>query len=204
MHLVAGHAGHGGLVSETVASDVPGAGRVLRLHKIADCAVEVHSVAAEAIVHQPALGVVHGIGEYLRVGSAVGTSMPTGVLVLMAFLTTCGHCQHVDVAKPDGFGSVAAEMYTDVTQFGGEARFVAIETSCSAMWRAMDGARICGHLVTTGATLAVLRCVVVRRAVSECNGQDCDRCENEASELEVAHHERNAVPFQLRTSEAEA
>jgi hypothetical protein len=32
----------------------------------------------------------------------VGTSVPTGVLMLMAFLAACRHGKHVDIAKADG------------------------------------------------------------------------------------------------------
>ena len=192
------------MISKIGTYDAPGTGGVLRLNKITDCAVEVHAVASEAIVGQAALGVVHGIDEDLRLGSAVRTGVPGCVFVLMALLTGRGHFRQVDIAKVDFLRSAAAEMDADVAQLCGEAGFVAVETSQGAMCRAMDGASICGHLVTTGAALAALRGVVIRRAVYEHDGQARAERDNEADKFEVAHHERNAVPFQLRTSEAEA
>jgi len=132
VHLVAGHAGHGGLVGKTGARDVPRTGGILRLDDIANRSVEMHAVTAETIVHQAALGVVRGIGEYLRVRCAVRAGMPRGVLMLMAFLAVCGHREHVGIAEPDRFGR-AGEMYTNVTQLGGEASFMAIHARGGAM-----------------------------------------------------------------------
>ena len=52
-------AGHRGLVGEVRTREAPRPSSVLRLNEIADCAVEVHAVAAETVVHQAAFGVVH-------------------------------------------------------------------------------------------------------------------------------------------------
>ncbi len=72
------------------------------------------------------------------------------------------------------------------------------------MRRGVHRRRVCSHLVATCASLAVLRGVVIRRAVNERDGHSDDECESEAGEFEVTHHERKAVPFQLRTSDADA
>ncbi len=55
---------------------LPGTGGVLRLDEIADGSVEVHAVAAEAVVGETALGVMDRVGEDLRVGDAVRAGAP--------------------------------------------------------------------------------------------------------------------------------
>ncbi len=204
MHLVAGHAGHGGLVSEVGARDVPGAGGVLRLHEIAYGSVEVHAVAAEAVVHQAAFCVVCGIGEDLRVSGAVRTGVPRSIFMLVAFLAVSGHREDVDVAQADGLWRLREEMDADVAEFGGEAGFVAIHAGGFAVCRGVDCICVVGHLVTAGAALSALGRVVIRRAIYTRYAQERDTCEQECESLEQAHHERKAVPFQLRTSAAEA
>ncbi len=169
MHLVAGHAGDGGLVSEVDARDVPGTDGVLRLHEIAYRSVEVHAVAAEAVVHQAAFCVVGGIGEDLRVSGAVRPGVPGCVFVLMAFLAVCGHRENVDVAQADGLRSAPNEMHADVAKLGGEAGFVAVHAGGVAVGRGVDCICVCGHLVAAGAALSTLGRVVVRRAVDAGN-----------------------------------
>ena len=102
------------------------------------------------------------------------------------------------------FRRLPEEMDADVAQLGGKARLVAIQACGSAVRGSVDGICIGGHLVAACAPLAVLRCVVVRRAVDACDAEERAACEQECERLEQAHHERNAVPFQLRRSEAEA
>ena len=63
--LVAGLAGHGRLIGEFGADQMPRPLRVLRLDQIAHRAVEVHAVAAQAIVHEALLGVVRWVGKDL-------------------------------------------------------------------------------------------------------------------------------------------
>ncbi len=133
VHLVAGHAGHGGLVGEAGTRNVPGTSAILRLHQVADRSIEMHAVAAKAIVHQAAFGVVGWIDENLAVGRAMRPGMPRGVFMLMAFLAVPCHGEHVGVAESDRFRQVPVEMYADMTQLGGNARFMAIHTRCSAM-----------------------------------------------------------------------
>ena len=204
MQLVAGHTRHGGFIGESRLFEMPWAKGVLWLNQVADRSMEMHAVATEAVIGKATLGVVSGIGKYLRIGGAVRSGLPRSELVLMAALALRGHGEHVDIAQMDRLGRLREEMDADVAQLGGHTSFVAIKASCGAMYGTMDGARICGHLMATGAALAVLRRVVIRRRVSEGDAQSGDRCEDEANELEDAHHERKAVPFQLRMSEADA
>ena len=109
--------------------------------------------------------VLWGIGEDLRVGGGVRPGVPGGVFVLMAALAVGGHGEHVQSRRRMDSGSRAEEMDADVTQLGGEAGVVAVEAAHVVVRRAVDGADLCGHLVAVGAAGAVLRCVVVRRAV---------------------------------------
>lgn len=204
MQLVAGHARHGGLVGESRPFEMPRAGGVHWLNQVADRAVEVHAVAAKTVVSEAALSVVGGIGKYLRICGAVRTGLPRGELVLMTALALRSHGGHVDIAKTDCLRRLREEMHADVTQLGRHAGLVAIKAGCGAMHGAMDGAGVRGHLMTTGAALAVLRGVIVRRRVGERDGESRGGCEDKAGEFEKSHHERKAVPFQLRMSEAEA
>ena len=55
MHPVARQARHRRLIGEVRAHQMPWPLRILRLHQIAHGAIEVHAVAAKAVVHQPAL-----------------------------------------------------------------------------------------------------------------------------------------------------
>ncbi len=204
MHLVACHAGHRRFIGKVGASDVPRSGGVLRLHKIADCATEMHAMAAEAIVHQTALGVVRGIGEDLRVGGAVRTCVPGCVFMLMAILAVCGHREDVGVAQTDGLWRPREEMDANVPQLGGKARFVTIETRGGTVRGSVDGGCVCGHLVAACTTLSALRSVVIRGAIDASDAEERNACEQKCESLEQAHHERNAVPFQLRTSASDA
>ena len=154
--LVAGHAGHGGLVGKIGARNEPGTGGILRLNEVADRSIEVHAVAAEAIVHQAAFGVVGWIGEDLCVGRAVRTGMPRGVLMLMAFLAVRSHRKYVNIAEMNCFRRVAAEMYADVTQLGGKARLMAIHARGAAVRGTVHRAHILRHFVAACASLAVL------------------------------------------------
>ena len=95
-------------------------------------------------------------------------------------------------------------MDPDVTQLGADARVMAIKARGGTVRRRVDGIRIGSHLVATGAPLAMLRGVVVRRAIDESDRESSAKCDNQPRDFDETHHERNAVPFQLRTSEADA
>lgn len=204
VHLVAGHAGHRGLVREVGARDVPRAGGVLRLHEIAHGSVKVHAMAAQAVVHEAAISVVRGIGEDLCVGGAMRACLPGSVFVLMAFLAACGHREHVAVAQANCFRRIATEVNADMPQLGGEAGFVAIHACGGAVDRRVNSAGVCGHLMATGAALSALRGVVVGSAVDEGDRQCRNNGNSQGSKFDESHHERKAVPFQLRTNAAEA
>ena len=158
MHLVACHARHRRLIGEIGAHDAPWTGGVLRLNKIADRAIEMHAMAAETIVHEPALSVVHRVGEDLRVGSAVRSGMPGCIFMLMAFLAVRGHRKNVDIAKADRLRSVAGEMDADVAQLGGRD---------SASWQSMQVALRCAE-TCTALTYAVISWQLA---------QPCPRCD---------------------------
>ena len=99
MNLVTRLARHCGLIGEIGAQQVPWPRCILRLDQVANRSIEVHAVAAKAIVHQTPLGVVHRIGKDLTVGSAVRTCVPCGVLALVASLAASCHLRHIRVAQ---------------------------------------------------------------------------------------------------------
>ena len=107
----------------------------MRLHHVADGAVEVHAVAAEAIVHQVLLRVLHGIGEDLLVGGAVRAGVPGCVLLLVAVLAVGYHRDNIHVAQADGLRQRAEEMDADVAQLGGQAGLVALHAVGGAVRR---------------------------------------------------------------------
>src|SRR5579859_311946 len=64
MHLVTSHTGHSRLVPHRRANQVPRPRTIHWLHKFPDRAIEVHSMAPQAIVGKPPLRVVRSIGKY--------------------------------------------------------------------------------------------------------------------------------------------
>ena len=125
--------------------------------------------------------------------------------MLMAFLAVRSHRKHVDVAQTDGFRCVAAEMYADVTQLGGKARFVAIHARGVAVRGSVHRVDVVrpsrGNLRSPG---RAVRCSSTRRRRRLPTPRNAEHCDEEGQRLEESHHERNAVPFQLRTSAADA
>ncbi len=204
MRLVAGLAGHGWLIAESIANDMPGSMRVLGLDHLADGAVEVHAMAAEAVVHQAPLGVMRGVGKDLAVGGAVRTRIPGGVFLLVALFAVGNHLEHVHIAQAEGFRHVAEEMYTDVAQLGAHTRHMTIHTVLLAVRRGMHGAYIGGHLVAVCAALAVMHGVVIGSAIGCANSKQDHRRDGDGRKFQVILHDRNPVPFQLRTNAAEA
>ncbi len=133
VNLVTGHARHGGLIGEMRAGDAPRALRVLRLDEITDRAIEVHSVAAQAVVHEAALGVVDGVCKDLLIRSAVGADVPARVLLLVTALAVRRHGEHIDVAQADGLRNGAEDVHADMAQLGLEAGFMALHAADGAM-----------------------------------------------------------------------
>jgi hypothetical protein len=95
-------------------------------------------------------------------------------------------------------------MYPDMPQLGRETRVMAVEAGGGAVRRGMHRAGKRSHLVATRASLSMLRGVVVRRTIDKRDAQSRGGRDEKASEFKDAHHERNAVPFQLLSSDAEA
>ena len=86
MNRVARHARDCRTVRHFFGFDSPRTFRIDGLNHRRNASFEVHSMAAEAIVHQAALFVVFGVGEDSRIGCAVRTGLPFGVLLLVAGL----------------------------------------------------------------------------------------------------------------------
>lgn len=126
--LVAGHAGHCRLIGYAGRNHAPWTPGVDWLHQVADCAVEVRTVAAQAVVHQHAFGVMRGVGEYLGVGCTVRASMPAGEFVLVTCLAIRSHRRQVDIAQTDGLRDWAEDVDADMAQLGGEAGVMATLT----------------------------------------------------------------------------
>jgi hypothetical protein len=190
MKLMAGQAGNGRLLGKVCAHQMPWPDRVLRLNQLANSTVEMHPMAAQAIIVQATLRIVFGVGEDLLIGRAVWAGMPSCVLSLVAPLAARGHLHHIYVAQMDGFGQASKEVDADVPELRGETCFVAIEACGCAMCRVVNSPDIGGHLVATCAAGAMLRGIVPGRAEYASHGQQCRQSENQSSDLDEMHHER--------------
>jgi len=85
MHLVAGQAWHCRLSGELSLKQLPRTVRIDRRNQIANAALEMHAVAAEAIFHQKRALVVVFVEENLGIGGAVATRGPVRIFFAMAF-----------------------------------------------------------------------------------------------------------------------
>src|SRR6516165_3217222 len=81
---MAGLAGNGRLAGEFRGGQAPWSARVLRLHDVANRSIEIHAVAAVAVVPEPPPRVVRRVGADLRIGGAVPPRVPGGVFTLVA------------------------------------------------------------------------------------------------------------------------
>jgi hypothetical protein len=70
----------------------------------------VHTVAAQAIVHQVFLPIVLLVEKDFRVSGAVRTRGPTRVFLLVAISTSVVHLESVPGLQPDVFGQIARNM----------------------------------------------------------------------------------------------
>src|SRR3974390_317825 len=133
MELMACQAGHGGLISKIRAPYVPRPCGVLWLYQIANAAIEMHSMAAQAIVIQAALCVVYGVRKDTLVCRAVRARIPCGVLALVTSLTAGDHLHRVNIAETNSLGQTAEQMHANMPKLGRETRFMAVQAGRVAM-----------------------------------------------------------------------
>ena len=107
VHLVAGQARNGGAAGELRPPEAPGTSTVNGRHQLANSSLEVHAVAAQAVVHQELLPVVLLVQEDFRVSGAVRAGRPFGILLLVAIPAAVVHLQSVPGFQPDMFGQIA-------------------------------------------------------------------------------------------------
>ena len=96
------------------------------------------------------------------------------------------------------------EMHANVAQLGGECCDVTVLAADVAMIRTMHGTDVVRHLMAIGAAGSELRCVVLRRAEGTENCEDRNRRDGDSHQPNESNHERNPVPFQLRTRDRDA
>ena len=101
VHLVAGQAEDGRAVGQVGLSKPPWACGIDGSHQVADAAVVVHPVAAEAVVHQLLFPVVLGVKENLLVGGAVQAGGPGGPLLFVARPAALVDAKIVAGSEPD-------------------------------------------------------------------------------------------------------
>jgi len=91
VHLVAGQARNCGAAGELRPPEAPGTSSINGRHQLANSSLEVHAVAAQAVVHQVFLPVVLLVQEDFRVSGAVRAGRPFGILLLMAIPAALAH-----------------------------------------------------------------------------------------------------------------
>ena len=104
VQLVAGKAWDRGLIGQSGIQQAPWSLFVHWRDQIADAALEVHRVAAEAVVHQERLLVVVIAQEDLRVGGAVRSRGPACVFFAMALGAALLDLQNVVCLEANLFG----------------------------------------------------------------------------------------------------
>ena len=109
---IAWHARHGiaGRLASSGANRRHGPAVLIGADQVADAALEVHSVAAQAVVLKRLPGVVLPVEEDPRVGGGVRARLPVGELLPVALLAARQHVGKVGLAEPDGLGDAPAEM----------------------------------------------------------------------------------------------
>jgi hypothetical protein len=86
---------HHGLFGELRLPQVPGSVGADRDHQIADPAMKVHGVTAQAVIRQKLPLIMVGVQKDVAVRRAVPARAPFGKFLLMTFLAPCHHLQHV-------------------------------------------------------------------------------------------------------------
>ena len=95
VHLVAGQARNCGAAGELRPPEAPGTSTVNGRHQLANSSLEVHAVAAQAVVHQELLPVVLLVQEDFCVSGAVRAGRPFGILLLVAIPAALADLQGV-------------------------------------------------------------------------------------------------------------
>lgn len=125
MYRVAAQTGDGGAVGKAVINQFPGTRCIDRFDDFTDRSIEMHSVAAQAVVHQPAFSVVRRIGEDSIVFDAVRSGVSLRELLLMAGSALFSHRIHVRGAEEYSFGRLTRQVRTQAAQVIGRRAFVA-------------------------------------------------------------------------------
>ena len=90
---------------------------------VADAAFEVHAVAAQAIVHQHVLSALCFLSKKdARIGGAVRTGLPGGILLTVAALALLRSSLHATVGEADLLGQVAAQVRVRAARCSNETR----------------------------------------------------------------------------------
>src|ERR1035441_6442606 len=79
-------------------------------YQVANAAVEVSAVAAQAIVHQQALVVVLGVEKDLLIGSVMQARRPLRPFLLMAILASLRNAENVSRLQPHLVRHAPADM----------------------------------------------------------------------------------------------
>lgn len=116
MHLMTGEAWHRGLIGESGIEQAPWSLLVQRRDQVADAALKVHGVAAEAVIHEETLGIVIFAEEDLRVTRAVRTGRPACVFFAMTLGAALFDFEDIVSLNVDLLGDFAAQMRNELAQ----------------------------------------------------------------------------------------
>ena len=115
MHLVTGKTGDDRLLLQLRITQLPRSFGIERRHQVTNAAVEVHGMAAQAIVHQVLAVIVSVVQKNLFVSGGVRPRGPIRILLLMAFLAAAAHAQHIVGLESHLFRYFAAQVGRQAT-----------------------------------------------------------------------------------------
>lgn len=116
VHLMTCEAWHRGLMRECRVEQIPRSLAVQWRDQVADAALEVHRVAAEAVVHQERLPVVILAEENLRIGCAVWPGRPARIFFAVTLGTAFLDRENVVCFQADLLRDPAAQVRHQLSQ----------------------------------------------------------------------------------------
>lgn len=151
---VAGKTGDGGLESKVGLFELPWTLAVERRDQLADGAFKMHAMAAKAVVHQGAFGVVLFVEEDAGKGGCMRTSLPLGEFLAMTLAAAIHHGEHLGVREFGAFGRLPRQMGSHPPEVSGERAGVTFHAVDAAVGGVFPGFKQWSDFVAAGAAFA--------------------------------------------------